>query len=386
MLLSLKKKITPGIFVFCANIVLGQGVSNVLGQNLSSNTNVITTGVPFLLISPDARANGMGNTGAASSPDANSIFWNPAKLAFIKDTAGLSASYLPWLRQLVPAINLYYLSAFYKLNSNQALGISFRYFSEDNIEYTNGSMSNPSNPNQPVSISNSTPYEYALDICYSRKLSENWSAGMTARYIYSNLLGTSNIAGQYVYPGRAFGVDFSAYHKGGEIHFFKYLSTLSEGICISNIGNKISYSNSGYSIVQPTNLKLGICYTIQFDSLNKLSLLEDANKVLVQPPIAISTTNDELHYVTWSTGMEYTYNNHFAARTGYFYENPVAGGREYYTMGVGLRLAVLHIDASYLIPVSQQSPLQNTIVISLGIYISQKKPKAVSLPTWNRVI
>jgi hypothetical protein len=408
MSLSLGKKIAS-LLLLCVNIILAQNSgTNILGQNMFGNTNVVTTTVPFLLISPDARANGMGDAGVASEPDANSTHWNPAKLAFVKDTFGFSVSYLPWLRQLVSGINFSYLSFYYKLPANQTLGASLRYFSYNNIQFTN---------NNGVRIGNFSPDEFALDLCYSRKFGNNWSIGFSGRYIYSDLVGSSSVQGVYTQIVQDFCVDLSAYHKSNEINILGKSSFLSEGICISNIGPKIFYSNSGVSNFIPTNLRLGAAFTTNLNPKNELTITEDVNKLLVPtPPIYALTPStgtpmispngqpvilagmdpnvsvlqgmvqsfydapggaqEEFNEITWSTGIEYSYNNRFMARTGFFYENVTKGGRQYYTVGAGFRLLSLSVDAAYFIPVSQQNPLQNTLCISLSFNFSPKK-KAV---------
>jgi hypothetical protein len=405
MNLSVKKKIAFGnlIAAICLqHIAVGQ--STLLGQNLANNVNVITTAVPFLLISPDARAGGMGDAGVASIPDANSEHWNPSKLAFLNQQMGFSVSYTPWLRQLVPDINLAYLSFFYKLKDRQTLGASLRYFSLGNIEFTDQSGN---------SIGSFNPNEYAFDVAYARQLSDNWSIGMAARYIYSNLTGATVVAGANTFPGRSFAVDISSYYQSKEIEIGDKKSTISAGINISNVGAKISYSNTGTADFLPTNLRMGPALTMNLDKYNKISFVLDLNKLLVPTPPVYSLNSsgspiigpngqyeiaagkdpnvgvaqgifqsfsdapggalEEFHEIDWAGGMEYWYDNQFAARIGFFYENPTKGGREYFTMGAGFRLNVLTIDASYLIPISQQNPLQNTLRITLGFNFDKSK-------------
>ena len=404
MLLSLGKKIGFIILSFCAYIAGGQTSVNVLGQNITGSTNIVTTAVPFLMIAPDARANGMGEDGVASEPDANSTFWNPAKLAFVKDSFGFSESFLPWLRQLVPGINMNYLSGYFKLPHNQTLGFSWRLITYDSIQFTN---------NNGVAVGNFNPYEFALDVSYARQLSDNVSVGLTGRYIYSDITGASVVQGEYTHPGQSVAVDLSAYHKSNEINIFGKSTILSEGVCISNIGAKITYSNSGVANFLPTNLRLGGDWAIDINDKNKLCLLADANKLLVPtPPVyELNTVNggvsfkngqpvilagmnpnvsvpqgmlqsfydapggalEEWHEITWSTGVEYSYNERIFARVGYFYENPTKGGREFYTTGAGFKLAFVKIDAAYLIPITQQNPLQNTFCISASFNFQYKK-------------
>lgn len=392
------RQIFIGLFCSLTSIAFPQlGNSNILGQNTGNNVTLPSTSSTslFLLIPPDARSGGTGAAGAASDPDASSVFWNPAKLAFIPDRFGFFATYTPWLRQLVPDMTLSYFSAFYKLDSTQALGASFRYFS-----YGASSI----NPATVLPLN-----EYAMDIDYARKLSGNWSVALTGSYLYSEL--------STPYPYSVFikslagGV--SAYYKSNTINFLSTSDTLSAGICISSIGPKIKYPFTTTPYFLPTNLRLGTSYTMHLDNFTKLSLLLDINKLLVptppvyalnasgnpilnsngQPVIASGMNPDvsaaqgmiqsfydapggaleEFHEITWSTGIEYTYNNSFALRAGFFYENPTKGGREYYTLGVGFKLNIVHIDAAYLIPVSDQNPLQNTLMISVGFNFPGKK-------------
>ncbi|HWY99069.1 MAG TPA: type IX secretion system outer membrane channel protein PorV [Bacteroidia bacterium] len=397
--------LTAPVFAFSPSLYAQTGKANVLGQNLANNVNVVTTAVPFLLIGPDARAGGMGDAGVASTPDANSLHWNPSKLAFIPDSnkMGFSVSYAPWLRQLVPDINLSYLSFYYKLPQHQAIGASLRYFSLGNIEFTD---------NNGVTIGNFNPNEFALDVAYARQLSDNFSVGMAARYIYSNLTGASAVAGEFTHPGQGVGVDISSYYRSKELSISGKKSIIAAGICISNIGPKITYSNSGTANFIPINLRIGPSITMDLDKYNRLSFIVDINKLLVPTPpkylpnssggdsikngqpvilagkdpnVGVATGMiqsfsdapgggaEEFHEIDWSGGLEYTYDNQFSARTGFFYESQTKGGRQYFTMGASFRLTTLYIDAAYLIPISQQNPLQNTLRITLGFNFGKSK-------------
>jgi len=390
-------------FVCCTPALFAQN-SNIIGQNLSSNVNVVTTAVPFLLIGPDAREGGIGDAGVSSAPDVNATHWNPAKLAFIEQQMGFSVSYAPWLRQLVPDINLAYLSWFYKLKGHQSIGGSLRYFSLGNIEFTD---------NNGVTTGSFNPNEYAIDFSYSRQLSEQWSVAMSARYIYSNLTGASAVQGVYTHPAQSLGVDISSYYKTKDLQLGGKKSVIAAGICISNLGPKISYSNTAQSDFPPINLRIGPSITVNLDSYNKLSFLFDLNKLLVPTPPAYEVVNgtvvlgpdgqpviaagmnpnvgvaqgivqsfydapggftEQFREIDISGGSEYWYDNQFAFRLGFFYEAPTKGGREYITMGAGFRLNILNIDAAYLIPISQQNPLQNTLRITLGFLFDKAKP------------
>ena len=377
--------------------------SNVLGQNLANNVNVVTTAVPFLLISPDSRAGGMGDAGVASSPDANSIHWNPAKLGFIQDEMGFSISYTPWLRQLVPDINLGYVSFYKRINPNQVFGVAMRYFSLGNIEFTD---------NGGVSIGSFNPNEFSFDGAYALKLNDNWGVGMAARYIYSNLTGALYVGGEPTKPGKSLGVDISSYYKSKDLEWGGKKTTVSGGICISNIGPKISYTSSGNADFLPINLRIGPSITMELDQYNKITWVLDIDKLLVPTPPVYATDSagnpkykngqevilagqnpnvavpegiiqsfsdapggglEEFHEIDYATGFEYWYDNQFAARTGFFYENPTKGGRQYITFGAGFRLKVMNVDLSYLVPITQQNPLQNTLRITLGFNFDKSK-------------
>lgn len=380
--------------------------ANLLGQNLAQNVNVVTTAVPFLIITPDAREGGMGDAGVATSPDANSIAFNTSKLAFIDKDMGFDVSYTPWLRQLVPDINLGYLSFYKKLNQQSVITCALRYFSLGNIQFTD---------NGGVTVGSFNPEEYSLDAGYALKLSDNWAVGMAARYIYSNLTGGVSAGGEYTEPGRGVGVDISATYKSNELNWGGKKTYISGGVSIANIGNKISYTNSGTSDFQPTQLRIGPAITMNLDQYNKITWALDLTKLLVPTPpvyeldangnpvvedgqqVVLAGKNpnvsvpqgmiqsfydapggglEEFHEIDYATGLEYWYDNQFAVRTGFFYENPTKGGRQFITFGVGLRLKVMSIDLSYLVPITQQNPLQNTLQITLGFTFDKSTKKA----------
>jgi hypothetical protein len=409
-----KYVVALSLFPLTGSYLIAQNSStsaNLLGQNLASNVNVVTTAVPFLLISPDARAGGMGDAGVASTADANSIAFNPAQLGFVDKPMGFSVSYTPWLRQLVPDINLGYLSFYKKMNANQTLGVALRYFSLGNIEFTD---------NGGVNIGSFNPEEYSIDVAYALKLNDNWGVGMAARYIYSNLTGAVAVGGEYTKPGRSLGVDISSYYKSNDLEWGGKKTTVAAGICISNIGPKISYTNSGYADFLPTQLRMGPSITMNLDDYNKITWLLDLTKLLVPTPpvyeldpttgspvlkngqeviLAGADPNvsvpqgmiqsfydapggalEEFHEVDYATGFEYWYDNQFAARAGFFYESPTKGGREYITMGAGFRLKVMSVDLSYLIPITQQNPLANTLRITLGFNFDKSKKADADKP------
>ena len=357
--------------------------------------NTITTAVPFLLIAPDSRGGGMGDAGVASSPDANSIHWNPAKLAFINHDIGFSMSVTPWLRQLVPDINLYYLSGYKKVNDQQTFGASLRYFSLGDITFTDqtGNV-----------IGQYKPHEFAFDVAYARKLGEEISGGLALRYIYSNLTGGIYVQNAESKAGTSLAADLSAYYEK-EIGMGKKDAILALGFNISNIGAKMSYTETGNKDFIPINLRLGGSTRINLDDFNQLGILLDFNKLLVPtPPVyakdstggpvidnngefviaygkdpnvsvvsgMFQSFNDapggfkeEMREINISAGLEYWYDQQFAFRTGYFYEHASKGNRKFFTLGAGLKYNVFGLNFAYLIPTEQTNPLEGTIRFSL---------------------
>lgn len=358
--------------------------SNLLGQ-----INTITTAVPFLLISPDARAGGMGDAGVASSADATSIHWNPAKLAFNEKKVGFAVSYTPWLKALVNDMFIAYVSGYSKMKNNQAIGGSLRYFSLGNITFTD---------NNGNTIRDFKPNEFALDLAYSRKLTDNFSAGMALRFIHSNLTGGTTVEGADSRAGNSVAADISIFYQK-EIELGKKEALLTFGTNVSNVGAKISYTETGVKNFLPMNLRLGPGLKIKLNEYNSLAFNLDINKLLVPtPPIYTQDTanssqniivygqdpdvgiaagifqsfsdapdgfKEELREVNLGFGMEYWYDNQFAFRTGYFFEDRTKGNRKYFTLGAGLRYNVFGLDLAYLIPTDQRNPLENTLHFTL---------------------
>jgi len=344
--------------------------------------NPIVTAVPSLSIAPDARAGGMGDIGAATTPDVNSQYWNPAKYVFMESEAGLSVSYTPWLRKLVTDIDLAYLAGYWKFDQRQALSASLRYFSlgditlMDQLGYPQGSAH---------------PNELAVDLAYSRMLSDKLSAAIALRFIYSDLNNGINLSGgSEMYPGSSVAADISAYYKT-PITMQSVDGNLAFGINISNIGSKISYDQNETSNFIPTNLRIGGSFDYPLDNFNKISVSADINKLLVPTPKLNPTSADiaaynkmspiagifksfgdapggfkeEMQEVMWSIGAEYAYNNQFFVRGGYFNENQFKGNRKYFTAGAGFKLNVFQLDAGYVISTSQSNPLDQTLRFSL---------------------
>ncbi|HEX5003212.1 MAG TPA: type IX secretion system outer membrane channel protein PorV [Bacteroidia bacterium] len=361
-----------------------QDKSNLLGQ-----LNTITTAVPFLIISPDARAGGMGDGGVAASPDAYALHWNPSKIAFAEKKTGIAISYTPWLRNLVPDINLSYVSFYTKLKSNdQAIGASLRYFSLGDITFTDNAGND---------IGQYKPAEFAFDVTYARQLSENFSGGISLRYIHSNLTGGFQVENNATKAGNSVAADISAYFHN-DIKLGKKDAVLAIGLNISNIGSKISYTETGTKDFIPTNLRLGPRLTMKLNEYNELTLLVDFNKLLVPTPPVYSDSlvngeqvilfgkstdvsvaqgifqsfsdapngfKEEMQEINIATGFEYWYDKQFAFRAGYFYENENKGNRKYFTLGAGLKLNVIGLDFAYLIPTDQRNPLENTLRFSI---------------------
>jgi len=361
-----------GFLILCIFIFLS--VSTFAEVN-----NPIVTAVPSLSIAPDARAGGMGDVGVATTPDVNSQFWNPAKYVFMESDAGISVSYTPWLRKLVSDIDLAYLAGYWKLDKEQALSASLRYFSlgditlMDQLGYPQGSAH---------------PNELAFDVAYSRLLSDHFSASVALRYIHSDLNNGVNLAGQTeMYPGSAVAGDIAGYYKT-PVALEGVDGTLNVGLNISNIGSKISYDKNATSSFIPTNMRLGTSFDYPLDNYNKFSVSLDFNKLLVPTQNSMTAKEysdlsplsgifksfsdapgglkEELQEVMWSLGAEYAYNNQFFVRGGYFNESQYKGNRKYFTAGAGFKLNVFQLDAAYVISTSSSNPLDQTLRFSLS--------------------
>ena len=381
------------ITIFSFN-VYSQDVSGIdeIGRN---NLNTITTAVPFLLISPDSRAGGMGDVGVATSADANSMHWNPAKYSFIDQEVGFAVSYVPWLRELVPDINLSYISGYKKLNKNDVIAMELRYFTLGDITFTDVIGNN---------LGQYKPNEFAIGSSYSRKLSDQFSLAISGRYIYSNLTGGQSAGGIATNAGQSIAADVAGYYVR-EIRIAKNDMQLAFGANISNIGNKISYTETSTRDFIPINLRLGTALNADLDEYNKISFAFDINKLLVPtPPIyndsipdqidfgkdpnvsvvsgifqsfgdAPGGFNEEMREINFSLGTEYWYNNQFAIRAGYFNEHNTKGGRKFFTFGSGVKYNVFALDFSYLINASRaingNNPLANTMRFTLTFDFGQ---------------
>jgi hypothetical protein len=343
------------------------------------------TAVPFLNITPDSRAGAMGETGVATSPDVNANYWNPSKLAFLEDDDDFSLSYSPWLRQLVPDISLSYLSYAHKLDDRNTLGASLRYFNYGTIQFRDANQND---------LGTYSPNEFQFNGSFARKFGEGFSLGLTAGFVHSNLSNAffSTGTGAQEKAGNALTAGVSLY-SNNKTQEFGTDAIFAFGLNISNIGSKISYSNDGPDYFLPTNLKIGVANTINLDDYNQVTFALDLNKLLVPtPPIVDANGNivkgqsddisvpsgifdsftdapngvsQELQEITVSAGFEYWYNQLFALRAGYFYENPSNGGSHYVTLGVGFKYQDFNFDFSYLAASQQNSPLANTLRFTL---------------------
>jgi hypothetical protein len=345
--------------------------------------NVIQTAVPFLSIAPDSRAGALGDAGVATSPDIFSMHWNPAKYAFIDGNGGFGMSYSPWLRALVPDINLAYLTGYYRLDSRQVFAGSLMYSSLGEIQFTDdyGEYQNTFNPN-----------EFSVDLAYSRLFSQHWSGGVALRFIYSNITGGMLVGGTETKAGTAYAADVSAYYTN-DLKLGSKTGRISAGLNLSNIGSKMSYTSDVDPDFIPMNMRLGTTFSVDLDKYNIISVSFDLNKLLVPTPptyedgeivagrdpnvsvpVAIFQSfydapggfSEEMKEFAQSVGVEYWYNQQFAIRAGYFNESQMKGNKKYFTVGAGFRLSVFSLDFSYLMPFTQNNPLARTLRFSLG--------------------
>ena len=371
-------------FYFLFFFIFGLSVL-VLAQTTQSDgkrSNTIQTAAPFLLITPDARSGAMGDVGVAISPDANSLHWNPAKMVFLDKPTGLSASYTPWLRNLVPDVDLGYLTIYHRLDKRNTIGGALRYFSYGSIQLTDNSQND---------IGVYSPNEFSIEGTYSRKFGNDFSLGTAIRYIRSSL-SNGQFNGQDIQPATALAADASAYYKTGTVLLGRD-AELAFGLNVSNIGTKMSYTANGSKSFLPTNMKLGGASTFMLDELSTLTFALDLNKLLVPTspirdasgqiisgkdpdrsvPSAIFGSfsdapdgfSEELSEISYSAGAEYWYNKQFAIRSGYFYETPTKGDRRYFTVGAGLKYNVFNLDLAYILANQQTSPLAQTLRFSL---------------------
>lgn len=358
---------------FLPSLSFAQLINNS-GSNVNTNgTNqgsAIQTAVPFLLITPDSRSGAIGEAGVALSPDANANFWNPSKLAFIAAPDNVSVSYSPWLRSLIPDVTLSYLGYAHKLDERNTIGAAIRYFNVGTIQAYDQLQNFQGN-----FISS----EYSIDASFARTFGEEFSIGLTARYVRSNLSNGYSASGVTAKPGNALAADASMYYKT-QTEQFGNDATFSFGANVSNIGTKISYSNDGTKYFLPTNMRIGIADMINLDDVNSFTFAFDINKLLVptRPNSNISVPSglfgsftdasftEEMQELSFSPGVEYWYNKLFALRAGYLYQNPNKGGLHYLTLGTGFKYDDFAFDFSYIAASQQSSPLANTLRFTLS--------------------
>jgi len=342
----------------------------------------ITTAVPFLNLNPDARGAGLGDAGVATSPDANSTYWNSAKLAFIEKGFGFSLAYNPWLRKLVPDMSLSYLSGYYKIRKEEVVALSMTYFDLGSIQFMDAAGKE---------LQKFSPNEFAIAGTYSRKLSKTMGVGVTLRYIYSNLAGSiASSSGSEPTAGQTVAADIGYFYTK-PISIKGTKNNLALGANISNVGAKISYGNDSRKDFIPSNLRVGTSFTHELDPYNKVILSLDLNKLLVPTPNPNDTTekglisgiigsfsdapggfSEEMKEITISTGLEYWYNNVFAIRAGYFNESQMKGNRKYMTVGAGLKYQVFNLDMAYLVSFQQNNPLAETMRFTLSFNFDKK--------------
>ena len=390
--------------LFAQNNSINPGMLN--GREYADYMNTITTAVPFLTIAPDSRAGAMGDIGCATSADANSQSYNPAKNVFNKNKFGIGISYSPWLKSLVSDVHLLYLSGYWRITEMDAIAASLRYFSLGDIEFMD---------DQGISSGNYNPNEFAVDFSYSRKLIDELSLAITPRFIFSGLTAGQYVGGEETKVGLAGAADISLFYEQDFRAKGMNNSTLRAGLCISNMGNKMSYSfGTLRRDFLPANLKLGLGYEMDFDGYNKLTVNGEINKLLVptspvyatdssgsivynevgEPVIAAGRNPDvpvlmgmiqsfydapggfkeEMREIMWSLGAEYSYRDLFFVRLGYFHESQYKGNRQFLSVGAGIKYSVFSIDVSYLVATKQYHPLANTLRFSLNFdFVSANK-------------
>lgn len=345
------------------------------------DNKVVTSAVPFLTISPDARAAGMGDVGAATLPDVNSQHWNAAKYPFTEKNWAIGLSYTPWLNKLINDMSISYLSGYKKLSKLEVVAASLRYFDLGDVHLTN-------DQGEPIGIHN--PREFAFDASYSRKLSNNFSMAIAGRFIHSNLIGSVGATNSQSKAGVSGAVDLSVYGQE-ELLFSGKNAKWAYGIALTNIGRKLTYQGNSQKDFIPMNLRLGTALTTELDPFNKFTFAIDANKLLVPSPQSdpVKKANaqdltmmqgmftsfgdapggfsEEINEIMLAFGAEYWYNDMFSGRLGYFYENKEKGNRKYLTFGLGIRYQTFGLDVAYLVPSKQNHPLAETLRFTLSL-------------------
>jgi len=380
-------KITALLFVLMTILSMPNNIqAQTFTFDLNGGVNTIFTALPFLRINPDGRSGGMGDLGIATSPDAASIYYNAAKLTFAEDKTGFSATYTPWLRQLVPDMFISQLTGYTQLNDRNAIGGSIRYFNFGSIQFTDAF-------GLPTGTFN--PYEFAADLGYAKKITPDLSIGLSLKYAYSNLAGVITANGPETFDTKTIAADISTYYQK-EVNWMAKSGTFSAGIAITNIGNKVSYTNDAITDFIPTNLGIGTAYTMNLNNKNTIMVGIDFNKLLVPTPDTLFLDGDpnipdhrekslisgmfgstfdapggtleELREVSHSIGIEYWHKQIFALRAGRFYEHRTKGNRQYFTFGASFRYRVVGINVSYLVSTAETiniAPMDKTYRVSL---------------------
>lgn len=384
-----KKLIFSGMTLLSAAVF-----TTAQAQNHYSEVGPISYAVPFLTIAPDARSGAMGDAGVALSPDANSQHYNVSKLAMSEDNGGIGITYSPWLKDIVPDVALIYASGFYKFGEkkDQAISASIRYFNLGEVIYRD-------NNNYDMGIGK--PYELAMDVGYSRKLSENLSLGANLRYINSNIAPGSNSSGAGYSPANTFAADLGMFYTKTNMISEEEGSTFNFGAIVRNIGGRVTYSQTVKDYL-PAQLAVGAAYTYKIDKFNKITATVDLTKLLVPAAKRVINGTDTnyvaprdeysvvsgllnsfqrapgMYGTTIGIGGEYWYQDQFALRAGYFYEAPKLGNRQFFAAGIGVRYSMFGIDVSYLIPSGSgiaRNPLSNTLRFSLLFNFNDKYTK-----------
>jgi hypothetical protein len=372
--------------------LLGIGFTVILNCSYSQKYNAVYSTIPYLEITPDSRGGAMGDLGVATSPDLNSQNWNAAKYVQMKEKAGVTTSFTPWLRSLVNDINLAYLAGYYKFDKKQAISASLKYFSMGEIVFRG------EDPNENWGTGN--PNEFSIDVGYSRLFSDYFSGALVMKFIRSDING-GNVPGQQYNPGYSYAADLGFYYQH-PLSLKKLDGEIAWGFCFSNLGSKISYTEGSDKQFIPANLRLGVRYTLEVDEYNSISASVELSKLMVPTPPTYKDSSvngvivpvivagrptpsslpqswiqsfydapggfkEEMKEIIYSVGLEYWYRQQFAIRGGYFHESAMKGNRKYFAAGIGLKLNVFSIDYSYLISTSGRSnPLANTMRFTLG--------------------
>lgn len=375
-------------FRILLEVLLVQFSLQASAQEKEDLFNPVNYAVVSQTIAPDARGGGLGDVGAATDPDVNSQYWNPAKYPFCISRAGVALNFTPWLRSLVNDMNLAYLAGYYRIGDHSAVSSSLRYFNLGKV-YTSyeGAESG-----EGTTIN---PYEMSLDVAYSLMLSETFSLSAALRWIYSDMRFDEREDNS---PASAFAADIAAYYQN-YINIGQRECQLGIGLNISNIGSKIKFSGNEYSEFLPANLRLGASLMIPIDEYNRLTIAADANKLLV-PTVpkqeegednseyedrvhreyddisairgifksfgdAPGGFKEELQEIYYGVGAEYTYNDKFSLRAGYHHEAENKGNRKYFTVGAGFKMSVFQLDAGYVVATAKSNPLDQTLRFSL---------------------